>query len=269
MPPARAAPSLSPPVPPHSRLRPALAVLAVALLGGHHPARARQRGRRPRAAAVPFQRANAWGCPARGGREALGAVPGPGPSADSRVSPAGKAQQGLKERNRLGSLLGRGGCGSVWAVTRLSDMPIEYVPRDRIRVPEPWHGPSPTEIVPLQIVLLAKVPSGCAGVIQLLEGWVELPNSFLLVLERPERCQDLSGLLAERRLLPEQEVWELFRQVLEAVRLCTICGVLHRDIKAETILLNLATGQLKLIDCGCSTFLQDSLHPVCRVPRCY
>ncbi|NXC91811.1 PIM3 kinase, partial [Cercotrichas coryphoeus] len=42
---------------------------------------------------------------------------------------------------------------------------------------------------------------------------------------------------------------------------CTSCRVLHRDIKLENILLNLATGQAKLIDFGCGTFLQDSLQP--------
>ncbi|XP_074390448.1 uncharacterized protein LOC141728047 [Zonotrichia albicollis] len=36
-----------------------------------------------------------------------GAVAGPGPSADCRVPPAGKAQEALQERHRLGSLLGR------------------------------------------------------------------------------------------------------------------------------------------------------------------
>ena len=53
--------------------------------------------------------------------EQPGAVSGGGPSADSRVSPAGKAQRGLTERYRVGSLLGRGGFGSVFAATRLSD----------------------------------------------------------------------------------------------------------------------------------------------------
>ncbi|XP_058717361.1 serine/threonine-protein kinase pim-1-like [Poecile atricapillus] len=152
------------------------------------------------------------------------------------------AHKGPKERYRVGSLLGRGGFGSVFAATKLSD----GAPPDGTRAP-------------LEIVLMDRVSSGCAAVIQLLE-WLELPDSFLLVLERPQRCQDLSHLLAERRFLPEEEARGLFCQVLEAVQHCTSCRVLHRDIKPENILLDLATGQLKLIDFGCGTFLQDTAY---------
>ncbi|XP_054374224.1 serine/threonine-protein kinase pim-1-like [Molothrus ater] len=124
---------------------------------------------------------------------------------------------------------------------------------------EPGPGRPDGSSAPLEIVLLAKVSLGCAAVIQLLE-WLELPDSFLLVLERPERCQELSGFLAERGFLPEEEARALFRQVLEAVRHCTTCGVLHRDIEPENILLDLASGQLKLIDFGCAAFLQDTAY---------
>ncbi|XP_063039401.1 serine/threonine-protein kinase pim-1-like [Melospiza melodia melodia] len=189
-----------------------------------------------------------------------GAVSGPGPSADSRVPPAGKAQEALQERYQLGSLLGRGGFGSVFAATRLSDgapvSAIKRVPRDRIRH---WGELPDGTSAPLEIVLLAKVSCGCGGVIQRLE-WLELPDSFLLVLERPQRCQELSGFLAERGFLPEEEARGLFCQVLEAVRHCTSCGVLHRDIKPENVLLDLASGQLKLIDFGCGAFLQDTAY---------
>ncbi|NWY34216.1 PIM1 kinase, partial [Pheucticus melanocephalus] len=133
---------------------------------------------------------------------------------------------------------------------------IKRVLRDHI---QHWAKLPDGTSVPLEIVLLAKVSRGCAGVIQLLE-WLELPNSFLLVLERPERCQGLSGVLAEWGLLPEEEARGLFRQVLEAVQHCTSCGVLHRDIKPENILLDLASGQLKLIDFGCGAFLQDTAY---------
>ncbi|XP_066063178.1 serine/threonine-protein kinase pim-1-like, partial [Chamaea fasciata] len=174
-------------------------------------------------------------------------------------SPAGEAREALQDRYRLGSLLGRGGFGSVYSGTRLSDgapVAIKCVPRARV---QHWGELPNGARAPLEIVLLDRLSSGCGGIIQLLE-WVELPNSFLLVLERPERCQDLSGFLAERRFLPEEEARGLFRQVLEAVRHCTSCGVLHRDIKPENILLDLATGQLKLIDFGCGAFLQDTAY---------
>ncbi|CAN8175780.1 unnamed protein product [Coccothraustes coccothraustes] len=188
-----------------------------------------------------------------------GAVAGPGPSADSRVPPAGKAQHGLKEQYRVGSLLGRGGFGSVFAATRLSDgapVAIKRVPRKRVRH---WGELPDGTSAPLEIVLLAKVSTGFPGVVQLLE-WLELPNDILMVLERPEQCQDLQDFIRARGFLPEEVARELFRQVLEAVQHCTSCGVLHRDIKPENILVDLATRQAKLIDFGCGTYLQDTVY---------
>ncbi|XP_071311640.1 serine/threonine-protein kinase pim-2-like [Agelaius tricolor] len=188
-----------------------------------------------------------------------GAVAGPGPSADSRVPPAGTAPEALQERYRLGSLLGRGGFGSVFAATRLSDgapVAIKRVPRNRVRH---WGELPDGSRAPLEIVLLAKVSTGFPGVVQLLE-WLELPNHIVMVMERPERCQDLQRFIEARQFLPEEVARELFRQVLEAVWHCTSCGVLHRDIKPGNIVLDLATGQAKLIDFGCGTYLQETAY---------
>ncbi|XP_032918817.1 serine/threonine-protein kinase pim-1-like [Catharus ustulatus] len=110
--------------------------------------------------------------------------------------------------------------------------------------------------VPMEVVLMEKVGSGCHYVIQLLD-WFELPDSFLLVMERPEASRDLLQLLLEHEVLSEEMARWLFRQVLEAVRHCTACGVLHRDIKPQNLLVNPESGDLKLIDFGCGTFLQE------------
>ncbi|XP_053801846.1 uncharacterized protein LOC128789702 [Vidua chalybeata] len=110
--------------------------------------------------------------------------------------------------------------------------------------------------VPMEIVLMEKVGSDCHNIIQLLD-WFELPDSFVLVMERPEASQDLLQFLQEHEFLCEGMARWLFYQVLEAVRHCTACGVLHRDIKPENLLVAPESGDLKLIDFGCGTFLQE------------
>ncbi|RMC04040.1 hypothetical protein DUI87_19377 [Hirundo rustica rustica] len=142
--------------------------------------------------------------------------------------PRGKAQHGLKEQYRVGSLLGRGGFGSVFAATRLSDgapVAIKRVPRNRVRH---WDQLPDGTSAPLEIVLLHKVSTGFRGVAQLLE-WLELPNDIIMVLERPERCQDLWHFIRARGFLSEELARELFRQA-------------------------------KLIDFGCGTYLQDTAY---------
>ncbi|KAM9501921.1 serine/threonine-protein kinase pim-1-like [Guaruba guarouba] len=137
-----------------------------------------------------------------------------------------------------------------------SQVAMKRVPRERI---SSWgERPGGTRI-PMEIAMLKKVCSGCSAIIQLLD-WFELPHSFVLVLERPQPSQDLSDFIRKRRFLPEDLARGIFFQVLVAVRHCHSCGVLHRDIKPKNIILNLATGEVKLIDFGCSTLLTNTVY---------
>ncbi|XP_077638767.1 serine/threonine-protein kinase pim-1-like [Lonchura striata] len=169
----------------------------------------------------------------------------------------GDGQQRQRQELYLwGPQLGSGGFSTVYSGIRLSDgspVAIKRVARESVLQ---WDELPDGTRVPLEVVLMEKVGSGCQNIIQLLD-WFELPDSFVLVLERPEASQDLLQLLQEQGCLCEEQARWLFCQVLEAVRHCTACGVLHRDIKPENLLVNPESGHLKLIDFGCGTFLQE------------
>ena len=112
--------------------------------------------------------------------------------------------------------------------------------------------------VPVEVSLLYKT-STISGVVKLLDTY-EQDTCFILVMERPEHVRDLFDYITEKGAVGEEVARDFFRQIVTTTQEVLRAGVLHRDIKDENILVDLQTGQLKLIDFGSGTFLRDGVY---------
>lgn len=173
---------------------------------------------------------------------------------------------GFELQYDVGAVLGSGGFGTVYAATRCSDkkqVAVKHIAKSKVGDWVEVNG----RRIPLEIDLLSKVKT-VSGVVSLIE-YFEKPDSFVLVLERPNRVQDLFDYITERGPLEESEARNFFSQVVETVIAIHGCNVVHRDIKDENVLVELDTGKLRLIDFGSGAVLRDTLYTEFEGTRVY
>ncbi|XP_060758999.1 serine/threonine-protein kinase pim-2-like, partial [Neoarius graeffei] len=147
--------------------------------------------------------------------------------------------------------------------------------------------PLEKKILPLEVVLMEIVskPPCCKNVMELLE-WFEMPDFFILVLERPVPCMDLQKFCAfnnyhglrggnqSTQRKPTQTWGEHANSTQKGPcrplgsnpepSCCEATVPRHlrasRDIKLENILINLDTLEVKLINFGCGKLLTDEVY---------
>ncbi|KAM9470649.1 uncharacterized protein Hap1MRO34_012592 [Clarias gariepinus] len=171
----------------------------------------------------------------------------------------------LLSRYSLGELLGKGGYGSVFSGIRKEDgkqVAIKIVTKNKYT--DTMTIPGETQEIPLEVALMKIVskPPRCSNVIELLE-WFDLSSQYVMILERPVPCQDLCDFIdAQDDRMSEAQTRDVVLQLIKAVRHCCNRDVLHRDIKAENILINTETLQVKLIDFSCGVLMKDSSEDI-------
>ncbi|KHN88173.1 Serine/threonine-protein kinase pim-1 [Toxocara canis] len=173
---------------------------------------------------------------------------------------AGRDGISFKDKYKQCNPLGCGGFGTVYGGVRIEDklpVAIKYVKRENITaLQKDRFGGG----IPLEIAVLQKCQN-ITGVVRMLD-WYELATAFVIVMERPERCQDLFDYITCHGRIAEGLAKNFFKQIVVTVIACAWKGILHRDIKDENVVIDLQTGRVKLIDFGCAIFFRGNNVPL-------
>lgn len=174
-----------------------------------------------------------------------------------------KCTKGKKEKDlfenvyTVNHVIGSGGFGTVYAGTRKSDaklVAIKHIARSKVTEWVEENG----QRVPIEVCLLQRA-AHVSGVVQLLD-YYEQPDSFIVVMERPEHVKDLFDYITESGSLGEDEARGFFRQIVETTVALHDAGIVHRDIKDENVLVDVESRQARLIDFGSGTFYRDDVY---------
>jgi serine/threonine protein kinase len=152
----------------------------------------------------------------------------------------------LQNRYRIISLLGQGGMGAVYRAwdTRLS-VPVAI----KEMVPQPGLDSQTLAQLRQQFQREAMVLARLIhpNLVRVTDFFEEGGNAYL-VMDFVEG-QSLADLIAARGPLPEAQVLDWARQLLDALAYCHSQGVIHRDIKPQNIIIR-PDGRPVLVDFG-------------------
>lgn len=151
----------------------------------------------------------------------------------------------------IGKLIGKGAFGKVnIGVHRLTEELTAMKLCERKRIAEVQ-----AKKCLMQEVSILKKLNGSPNIIQLFEV-IESSVHIVLVMEFAAGG-DLLRHVRQRRRLAEECAQELFKQLLDGLSHIHRCGVVHRDIKLENLLLD-SLGCLKIADFGVAVVVKPA-----------
>merc|ERR1712113_1294223 len=174
---------------------------------------------------------------------------------NENTSPVRMVRRDLQSEYRLKEMLGKGGFGRVFSAVRISDG-LEVAIKEVIKDDRYQNDNKNETDIPTEVALMQQVQN-IEGVIRILD-YIDDTDSYYIVMERIN-SKDLFDFITEEGPLPERFASKMFSDIVKTVINCRDCGVLHRDIKDENILVDLNTFNTKLIDfgSGCQHNYQD------------
>jgi len=152
----------------------------------------------------------------------------------------------LQSEYKLKEMLGKGGFGRVFSAVRISDG-LEVAIKEVIKDNRYQDDNKNQTDIPTEVALMQQVQN-MEGVIKILD-YIDDTDCYYIVMEKIH-SKDLFDFITEHGPLPEHFARNMFSEIVNTVINCRDCGVLHRDIKDENILVDLNTYNTKLIDFG-------------------
>ena len=144
----------------------------------------------------------------------------------------------LEDNYGVGKILGKGGFGIVYAGVRKADkikVAIKHIAKAKVTAMEMVNG----LLVPLECALMQAVQS-VEGTVKLLD-YFERPDSFIIVMERPDSCKDMFDYITEKGTIEESVAKGFFKQIVETVLAATM-----KELFIETSKIRIFLSTLKL-----------------------